>query len=56
MEKKDIALIVATHKKYWMPGDEMYIPLHVGREGKDDLGYIGDNIGDNISTKNANYC
>ena len=56
MNKKDIALIVATHKNYWMPKDEMYVPLHVGREGKNDLGYIGDNTGDNISTKNANYC
>ncbi|WP_044973687.1 DUF4422 domain-containing protein [Ruminococcus sp. HUN007] len=56
MDKKDIALIVATHKNYWMPKDEMYVPLHVGREGKNDLGYIGDNTGDNISTKNANYC
>lgn len=56
MEKKDIALIVATHKNYWMPGDAMYVPLHVGREGKKALGYIGDNTGDNISSKNANYC
>ncbi len=56
MNKKDIALIVATHKNYWMPSDEMYVPLHVGREGKSDLGYIGDNTGDNISAKNANYC
>ena len=56
MDKKDIALIVATHKKYWMPSDNMYVPIHVGREGKDDLGYIGDNTGDNISAKNANYC
>ena len=35
MDKKDIALIVATHKKYWMPSDDMYIPIHVGKEGKD---------------------
>ena len=56
MVKKDVALIVATHKNYWMPKDEMYVPIHVGREGKDDLGYIGDNTGDNISSKNANYC
>jgi hypothetical protein len=31
-----------------------YLPLHVGREGKEDLGYIGDNTEDNISTKNPN--
>lgn len=39
-----------------MPTDEGYLPLHVGREGKADLGYVGDNTGDNISARNANYC
>lgn len=39
-----------------MPNDDVYLPIHVGREGKTDLGYIGDNTGDNISAKNANYC
>ena len=52
----DIKILVATHKKYWMPNDDVYLPLHVGREGKADLGYLGDNTGDNISSKNANYC
>ena len=52
----DIKILVATHKKYWMPKDDIYFPIHVGREGKADLGYIGDNTGDNISAKNANYC
>ena len=59
----DIKIIVAAHKKYWMPDDNMYLPLHVGAEGKTDengqpldLGYTKDNTGDNISVKNANYC
>lgn len=52
----DIKIIVATHKKYWMPADDIYIPIHVGREGKQDIGYQGDNTGDNISSKNVNYC
>ena len=52
----DIKIIIATHKKYWMPSDQMYLPLHVGKKGKDDLGYTGDDSGDNISVKNANYC
>ena len=51
-----IKIIVATHKKYQMPEDPMYIPVHVGAEGKNDLGYLKDNTGDNISTKNKNYC
>ena len=52
----DIKILVATHKKYWMPEDDVYLPLHVGAEGKSDLGYIKDNTGDNISVKNPNYC
>ena len=53
----DIKILVATHKKYWMPDDDdVYLPIHVGREGKADLGYLGDNTGENISAKNANYC
>lgn len=52
----DIKILIATHKKYWMPSDEVYMPIHVGREGKDNLGYVGDNIGENISIKNPNYC
>lgn len=52
----DIKILVATHKKYWMPEDNVYLPVHVGREEKADLGYQGDNTGDNISAKNANYC
>ena len=52
----NIKILVATHKKYWMPEDDVYMPVHVGREGKQDLGFTGDNTGDNISLKNANYC
>lgn len=53
---KNIRIIIATHKKYKMPEDEIYIPLQVGAEGKENLGYEKDNIGDNISLKNAFYC
>ena len=56
-------IIVATHKEYEMPKDEMYLPLHVGAEGKVDVsgnpldfGYQKDNTGDNISEKNASFC
>lgn len=56
MEGKNIKIIIATHKKYKMPEDEAYLPVHVGREGKEDLGYQGDNQGDNISAKNSYYC
>lgn len=53
---KDIKILVATHKKYQMPNDSIYLPIHVGAEGKDDLGYKKDNTGDNISVKNPYYC
>ena len=54
---KNIKIIIATHKKYTMPEDKMYLPLQVGAEGKEDLGYINkDNTGENISNKNANFC
>ncbi len=53
---KDIKIIIATHKKYFMPSDDMYLPLHVGKSGKEELGYQGDDTGDNISLKNANFC
>jgi len=52
----NIKIIVATHKKYQMPNDPLYLPLQVGAEGKDDLGYQRDNVGENISAKNPNYC
>ena len=59
----EVKIIIATHKKYRMPDDSMYLPLHVGAEGKKDengnpldLGYEKDNTGDNISLKNPNYC
>lgn len=55
--KEKITIIIATHKKYNMPKDKMYLPVHVGAEGKNvDLGYTKDNSGENISDKNASYC
>ena len=53
---KNVKIIIATHKKYLMPNDELYLPLHVGAEGKDDLGYQKDNRGENISIENPYFC
>lgn len=52
----NIRIIVAAHKPYQMPDDEMYLPLHVGRTGKPDIGFRGDDTGENISEKNPNFC
>lgn len=49
-------ILVAAHKPYWMPDDEVYLPIHAGRAGKADLGYVGDDTGDNMSARNPNYC
>lgn len=51
-----IKILVAAHKPYRMPEDEIYLPVHVGKAGKPGIGYIGDDTGDNISEKNPNYC
>jgi hypothetical protein len=52
-----IIMLVAAHKQYPMPKDPMYLPLHVGKAGKNlDLGFQGDNTGDNISEKNPTFC
>ena len=52
-----VKVIVATHKPYWMPTDELYVPVRVGAEGKEEtFGFTPDNNGENISVKNANYC
>ena len=51
-----IKVIVATHIKSDMPTDEMYLPLHVGAQGKEPLPYVGDNTGENISDKNPSFC
>lgn len=63
MRDYTVKIIVATHKKYQMPKDDMYLPLHVGAEGKLDedgndldLGYTKDNSGDNISNLNSSFC
>lgn len=53
---KKIKVVIATHKKYNMPSDKMYLPLQVGAEGKNDLGYEKDNTKDNISLKNPYFC
>lgn len=54
---KKVTIIIAAHKEYRMPEDSIYLPVHVGAEGKDlDLGFVKDNTGENISDKNASFC
>lgn len=58
-----VTIIVATHQKYRMPDDPMYLPLLCGadleesfEEGREDPGYAKDNTGENISSRNPNFC
>jgi len=39
-----------------MPDDGVYLPLHVGAAGRQDIGFRRDDSGDNISGKNASWC
>lgn len=48
--------MVATHKKYEMPNDDIYLPIQVGSFKKEDFGYCRDDQGDNISSKNPFFC
>lgn len=48
-------IYVMTHKPFCPPDDPIYIPLHVGRAGKADIGYQGDDTGEHISDLNCYY-
>lgn len=51
-----VKIFVMTHKRFEVPGDPMYIPLHVGhKDAREELGYLGDDTGDNISERNGYY-
>ena len=58
--KKQITIIVAVHKEYPMPEDDIYLPVFVGADLKNDSlipdSFTPDNIGDNISMINPYYC
>ncbi len=50
-----IKIYTMTHKKFEVPVDTMYSPLHVGRASSSELGYQGDDTGDSISDLNCYY-
>lgn len=51
-----VRIIVAAHKEYEMPQDELYLPVQAGAACHERLPYTGDDTGDNISEKNGLYC
>lgn len=52
-----LKIMVACHKKADVYSNEVYLPVHVGKDLHKDvnLGFVGDNTGDNISCKNPYY-
>lgn len=57
MRNNNIKIIVCAHKADFCKENDVYMPIHVGKALSNiDLGYIGDNAGDNISYKNKSYC
>lgn len=51
----NIKIYTMTHKTFQTPPDPLYQPLHVGRATAADLGYQGDDTGENISDLNCYY-
>lgn len=52
-----ITIAVAAHKPYWMPDDDIYLPLQVGSAGKSSIADLTrDDSGEQISARNESYC
>lgn len=59
----DIKIMVISHKPYWMPKDDIYVPMYVGEMAREiengakfDDRCLTDGTADNIAKKNPNYC
>ncbi|MDM5263071.1 DUF4422 domain-containing protein [Sulfurovum sp. XTW-4] len=51
-----VKILVATHKQYRFPKNEIYIPIQVGSIlHQNDFGYLGDDSGESISHKNDSF-
>lgn len=54
---ENVKILVCAHKQDFVYRDDVYTPIHVGKALSDlDLGFPGDDTGDNISEKNPSYC
>lgn len=53
----NIKILVCCHKDDLKISSEVFMPIHVGKAISNlQLGILGDDTGDNISSKNASYC
>lgn len=57
-EQPRVQLLVAAHKPYRMPQDALYRPIWVNAANRPQApqGWLRDDAGESISTKNENYC
>lgn len=52
-----ISIVVAHHKKFFTYSNDIFLPIHVGKElSKENLNILSDNKGENISKLNPYYC
>lgn len=56
MIKRKTAVLVISHKPYWVPEDPAYLPVRVGKDQTDEAGWHRDNEGENIAEKNPSFC
>lgn len=59
MNNKNVKVYVVSHSEKdikQIKADDVYTPLFVGRNGRENFGFLSDDQGDNISSKNPNYC
>lgn len=55
--RQDATILVCCHKQDYFYRDENYLPIQVGKAISNiDLGIQGDDLGENISSLNRNYC
>lgn len=54
---KSIKILVATHKAYEFPKQDIYCPIQVGKAlSSAELGLQSDHTGEHISDKNSSFC
>ena len=56
MPRNSLKVVVATHKPYGFPQDEVYLPVQAGAALHDALPYQSDSEGDSISRRNPDWC
>ena len=50
-------ILVCSHKEDYVRNDSIYMPIQVGKvNATANLGFQGDDSGENISYKNLSYC